>query len=128
LQPGGASGVSPGKRGDLFSPSLAAKVNNKLDFEILINPRCGKKVRELSVYTQKLIYTKLIYVNLFTRGTWPIERKKKNIFPSIIRPRFLFKFLFLSNQERRIFIDQKSPRLFVPVAFFSVDNYDESPR
>lgn len=48
-----------------------------------------------------------------------IERKrKKNIFPSIIRPRFLFKFLFLSNQERRIFIDQKSPRLFVQSLFF----------
>lgn len=97
------------------------KVNNKLDFEILINLQRGtkekkkkkneKSPRELSVYTEKLIYTKLIYVNLFTRGTWSsVERKekkwrngersckkkkkKKTFRLPVIRPRFLFKFLF----------------------------------
>lgn len=63
----------------------------------------------------KCIHTKInIYeadLRKFIHKGYLADRKKekKNIFPSIIRPRFLFKFLFLSNQERRIFIDQKSP-------------------
>jgi len=99
-------------------------VNNKLDREILINPRRGKKSGELSVYTRGKIniygadLRKFIHEGYLADGKKERKKGKKNIFPAIARPRFLFKFLFLSNQERRIFIDQKSPRLFVRSLFF----------
>lgn len=110
------------KRSDFRFLSLS-KVNNKLDFKILINPWCGKKSPGI-----KCIHTKInIYqadLRKFIHKGYLADRTKggkKNIFTSIIRLRFLFKlFLFLSNQERRIFIDQKSPRLFVQSLFFLI--------